>query len=96
MKKDKLYKLRTGETLAVPPQRVLLDQLSKVLEMIAAAEQPLEPRSAPLLSIDMNISRYEVALSRQLYKTIGELERLQRIRKGDYVPPPIKVGITET
>jgi hypothetical protein len=38
--------------------------------------------------------RYETAIERQLYRAIDQLERLQRQRAGDYVPPPVKVGIS--
>jgi CRISPR/Cas system-associated endonuclease Cas1 len=41
------------------------------------------------------ILRYETATSRQLYKAMGELERLQRTRKGEPVPPPISVEISK-
>jgi hypothetical protein len=35
--------------------------------------------------------RYEGAIERQLYKALNQLERLQRLRAGDNVPPPIEV-----
>ncbi len=38
--------------------------------------------------------RYETANERQLYRAIDQLERLQRQRAGDYVPPPVKLGIS--
>ena len=38
--------------------------------------------------------RYETANDRQLYEAIDQLERLQRQRAGDYVPPPVKVGVS--
>lgn len=34
--------------------------------------------------------RYETTIERQLYKALDRLERLQRMRKGDFVPPPIE------
>jgi len=34
--------------------------------------------------------RYETTIERQLYKALDQLERLQRMRKGDFVPPPIE------
>jgi hypothetical protein len=33
------------------------------------------------------IQRYQTAINRQLYQAINQLERLQRLRKGDDVPP---------
>jgi hypothetical protein len=40
------------------------------------------------------ILRYETAIERQLYRAISQLERLQRQRKGEPVPPEIKVNIS--
>jgi hypothetical protein len=37
------------------------------------------------------ILRYETALDRQFYRAMNQLERLQRIRNGDLVPPPFTV-----
>ncbi len=34
--------------------------------------------------------RYETTIERQLYKALDQLERLQRMRKGDFVPPPVE------
>ena len=41
-----------------------------------------------------NILRYETTIDRQLYRAIHELERLQRRRLGDAVPPPINVHVS--
>jgi hypothetical protein len=40
------------------------------------------------------ILRYETAIERQMYKALDQLERLQRQRAGDNVPPPISVQVT--
>ncbi|PIQ82271.1 MAG: hypothetical protein COV76_04425 [Candidatus Omnitrophica bacterium CG11_big_fil_rev_8_21_14_0_20_64_10] len=40
------------------------------------------------------IIRYEASLDRQLYKAINQLERLQRSRKGETLPPPIVLDET--
>ena len=40
------------------------------------------------------ILRYETKLERQLYQAINQLERLQRMRLGQPVPPPINVQLT--
>ena len=37
--------------------------------------------------------RYEGAIERQLYKAMNQLERLQRMRSGDSVPPPVEVDV---
>ena len=37
--------------------------------------------------------RYETMYERQLYKAMDQLERLQRIRRGGNIPPPISVNL---
>jgi len=39
------------------------------------------------------LSRYETALDRQFHRTLSELERVQRARAGEQVPPPLKVQV---
>ena len=59
-----------------------------------------EVLSAPL--IDMSSShwtpdlllRYESQLERAFDRTLTQLERLQRMRLGESIPPPIKLDIT--
>jgi hypothetical protein len=37
--------------------------------------------------------RYEGAIERQFYKALHQLERIQRLRAGDHVPPPMEVDV---
>ena len=37
--------------------------------------------------------RYEAHLDRQLYRAMDQLERLQRQRKGERVPPPLSINL---
>lgn len=37
--------------------------------------------------------KYEGSIEKQFYKAINQLERLQRLRKGDAVPPPVNVDL---
>lgn len=41
-----------------------------------------------------NLLRYESAIDRQFYKALSELERMQRMRVGEIVPPPINLDIS--
>jgi hypothetical protein len=41
------------------------------------------------------ILRYETAIQRQLVYAINQLERMQRARKGDLVPAPLSVQLSE-
>ncbi len=40
------------------------------------------------------ILRYETTLDRKLYRAMHELERLQRMRKGENVPPPLTMEVS--
>jgi hypothetical protein len=40
------------------------------------------------------IMRYETTLERQLYRAMDQLERLQRRRDGEEVPPPVNVELS--
>jgi hypothetical protein len=46
-------------------------------------------RSLPTAERADKILRYESHIQRQLYRAMHELERLQRRRKGEFVPPPL-------
>ncbi len=51
-------------------------------------------RSLPA-SDDMDqLLRYETAIERQLYRALAQLERLQRQRLGEHLPPPLQVEVT--
>jgi len=41
------------------------------------------------------IRRYETKLERQLYRAMNQLERLQRQRLGESIPPPVSLEVTE-
>jgi hypothetical protein len=47
----------------------------------------------PVLQMD-KILRYETTIERQLYRAMAQLERLQRQRKGELIPPPINLEIS--
>jgi hypothetical protein len=40
------------------------------------------------------ILRYQTTINRQLFQAVNQLERLQRLRKGDHVPAPLNVQIS--
>ena len=54
-----------------------------------------EARSFSLPSADATdkIIRYETHLDRQMYRAMDQLERLQRQRKGENVPPPLNLNL---
>src|SRR6478752_3800746 len=40
------------------------------------------------------IVRYQTTINRQLYQAINQLERVQRLRKGDNVPAPLTLEVS--
>lgn len=58
-------------------------------------EEESRQAAAALPSLDTleKIMRYETKLERQLYRAMAQLERLQRIRQGEAVPPPVSVAV---
>lgn len=48
----------------------------------------------PSLETLEKIQRYETRLERQLYRAMAQLERLQRIRRGEAVPAPLSVEVS--
>lgn len=50
--------------------------------------------SLPSQEASLKILRYETTIQRQFARAMDQLERLQRRRLGDMVPPPIKVNIS--
>ncbi|MGD0060318.1 MAG: hypothetical protein ABSD58_12950 [Verrucomicrobiia bacterium] len=49
----------------------------------------------PEAAVAEKIVRYEANLERQLYRAMNQLERVQRRRKGELVPPPLAVQLSQ-
>jgi len=41
------------------------------------------------------ILRYQTALERQMFRTMNQLERLQRMRHGESIPAPLTMEVSE-
>jgi hypothetical protein len=48
-----------------------------------------------LVPLQDRLQRYEASLDRSFDRTLSQLERLQRVRSGQLVPPPLKVEISQ-
>jgi hypothetical protein len=48
--------------------------------------------SLPPADTTNKLLRYEAHLDRQLYRAMDQLERLQRQRRGENVPPPLNIN----
>ena len=62
-----------------------------------AAEEEARQAAAVLPSPEVldKILRYETKLERQMYRAMSQLERLQRMRQGEAVPPPMTLEVSE-
>jgi hypothetical protein len=60
---------------------------------LRSAEQRADKSAALLPSVEAldKIMRYEASLEKQIYRALGQLERLQRSRQGETMPPPISM-----
>jgi hypothetical protein len=41
-----------------------------------------------------SMNRYETTIERQMYKAMHELERIQRIRRGENTPAPLAIDVS--
>lgn len=68
-----------------------LGEQAKTEKLLAEAQlRSLSLPDEPALD---RILRYETTIERQLYRALEQLERLQRQRKGDVIPPPLRLNI---
>jgi len=72
-----------------------LDRYKRARARTESSRMKLEALSknipdAPCLD---RLLRYEAAISREIERTLSQLERLQRMRRGQPVPPPINVNV---
>ena len=67
----------------------------RVLEQAVVKEQEEKARQAaallPSVEVLEKIQRYETKLERQIFRAMAQLERLQRMRKGETLPAPLAV-----
>jgi len=77
-------------------QRERLKQLHEVLGEQEGQEQANRSAASFLPSKETveKLLRYETTIERQLYRALNQLERLQRQRKGEVIPPPIAVDVS--
>jgi hypothetical protein len=101
-----LFRIPLDGKWETPEQRKnFIDHLdAKLAELEQSAESLLLKRtiekraqflsaSLPPENVAGKIVRYEAHIDRQLYRAIDQLERIQRRRKGEVVPPPLKLSV---
>ncbi len=77
-------------------EKKILQQLKEVIEENEnlELEAHIASLALPRREVVEKILRYETTIERQLYRAINQLERLQRQRKGEPVPPPVSLDIS--
>jgi hypothetical protein len=93
------------EALRERNQSRALRFLEEKLERLASQKEDCAKREAieeesrqaasalPAMPVLQKIIGYETRLERQLYRAMTQLERLQRLRRGEAVPPPLKLEV---
>jgi len=91
------------EELRAKQKERLIEKLSREISHIYWRRTPCEEReeqeekarqaAALLPSVEVleKIQRYETKLERQIFRAMAQLERLQRMRKGETLPAPLAV-----
>lgn len=77
---DQLEKIRQFEGYATQREKLAVDAEARSFSL------PADDSAEKLL-------RYEAHLDRQLYRAMDQLERLQRQRRGETVPPPLNINL---
>jgi hypothetical protein len=95
--KDPVSKTETSNADIIAILENRLESLGTFKEYVFEREKlavDAEARSFSLPSADATdkLLRYEAHFDRQLYRAMDELERLQRRRKGENIPPPRNVN----
>jgi hypothetical protein len=73
-----------------------LTRLAKALEAVQQQRAQYKTSAAviPAQELSDRLVRYEAHLSREIDRTLSQLERLQRMRRGQPVLPPVKVDLS--
>ena len=97
----------SGGLLRTDQKQGVLGFLERKLECLKRARQRRDEedyyleeagRAAAVLpsaQVLEKISRYETKLERQLHRAMAQLERLQRMRRGEDVPAPVSVNLND-
>lgn len=87
-----------GETLAFLDRRIGVFQRLKWMCADEEEQEEDSRRAAALLPSDKvldKILRYETKLERQIHRAMAQLERIQRMRRGEAIPAPISVDLSD-
>ena len=98
LEESALREWRRQETLKFLDHELgLLEWRRRDLVEREESEEQAQQDAAALPSIEVldKIMRYETKLERQMYRAMAQLERLQRLRRGEAVPAPLSVEVSD-
>jgi len=87
---------------AQPVLEYIMDEMAGLLSVLGPMREQDEKKEAALQAAAVlpdgktlkKLWRYETALDRQFFRLLGQLERLQRMRRGEAVPPPLAMEVS--
>jgi|SRR5579871_1019078 len=78
-------------------EEILLEKIAHEYWRLGVAawhEEEVLTKKFPFVNSPMpTIMRYQTTINRELFQAINQLERLQRLRKGDNVPAPLSLQV---
>lgn len=87
--KEAILKLLDEEKAKLVGLKAIIEE-NELMELDAKCKSFVLP---PKEAVE-KILRYESSIERQLYRAMNQLERIQRQRRGEVVPPPISVELS--
>lgn len=72
---------------------VHFEEIKASLGMAEATDEDSKKGMIPYPQDAKNLLRYETTFERQFYRALDQLERHQRLRKGETIPPPINLNV---
>lgn len=93
-----LQKRTKAEALAFLDQKIGHFRMGQALCVEEEEQEERSRQSAAVLpsaEVLDKILRYETKLERQMYRAMAQLERVQRMRRGEALPAPLSVEISE-
>ena len=90
---DRWRDAEDAEVLDAAESRLTELQQEQERRSQAAIARQQDQRSIPELSEALRFARYETTMERQLHRALDALERFQRLRGGEAMPPPLRVQV---
>jgi hypothetical protein len=90
----KEFRRKRAEVLQQVRYQIEISEMAQENDNVIKTEEltlDIASKNLPPTDVSNGILRYETAIKRDLYRAIDQLERIQRRRKGDFVPAPAEL-----